>query len=1008
MMKLRLLTLFIVTFAINAFCSPVPVYRYTAAIKPWPEHFGNHRAVIAVDRPSKAVMLDFWWRRHDKEVDKHCLLIVNASTGDTVRNILRKEINAERCRLVFGPVAKAGTYYFYYLPYKVYDGGGNFPYDYIKQEKAPDSKWVDDLKSVSSVTSRVVGVESRSEFDSFFPMELIATASEQAKYIKTYNEHYFLFPENRRYPIRMRDCVPERWMNLRQNATFVGNAAPDEYYAFQIGVWAFKDGVQGVSYRTKGLRCGPAMIPSSAITCFNTEGVDSYGKSFTRTVDVKKGTVQALWFGVDIPSNIKTGIYKGTIEITDASGGCRAVPVSIRIEGKPIAERGDNEPWRHSRLRWLNSTLGIADTPIAPYTPMVLQGNVVGCLGRDVSVNETTALPEQINSWNTDLLAGPVRFVIETAAGVKHLSGSLDDVERTDGHVSGVWRAEDNDLTVEARARMEFDGRMNYIYTVTAKHAVQVKDIRLELSVLNEAAPCMVGAGLPGQLMPKYYEASWSAPRRLVDATGSEWSADKLHWEWPPFDSFWIGGAQAGIHCELRGASYTGPMLNIYHPAAPESWSNGGLGGFRVQRDSTTTLVTIFSGKRELESDKPVTFDFAFIVTPIKKVDYHAQFTNRYYHDPSMSDEMLRSGVKIINIHHANRLNPFINYPFLSVDTLSNFVKKWHSKDCKVKIYYTVRELTSATTEIWVLRSLGHEVLGGGQGGGFPWLREHFIDDYTPQWYQHFDSPMPGGIVADAAVLTSGNSRWYNYYVEGLHWLVKHINIDGLYLDDVAYDRRILQRIRRAMASVKPGCIIDLHSNTGFSKCPANQYAEFFPYIDKLWFGESFQYDEMSPENWLVECSGIPFGLTGDMLNKGGNRWLGMQYGMTNRLPWFTEGVQCDPRDVWRVWDDFGIADANVFGWWDKKPAVVASDSEVKVTAYLRGNEVLLSVGNYGTTDKQVRLTIDRSLLGLGDGAFRLVAKDVPLFQKAAQWSLDSFLPVPSKKGWLLRIVPDK
>nr|WP_202899853.1 glycoside hydrolase domain-containing protein [Segatella baroniae] len=63
----------------------------------------------------------------------------------------------------------------------------------------------------------------------------------------------------------------------------------------------------------------------------------------------------------------------------------------------------------------------------------------------------------------------------------------------------------------------------------------------------------------------------------------------------------------------------------------------------------------------------------------------------------------------------------------------------------------------------------------------------------------------------------------------------------------------------------------------------------------------------MTPANWLVESSGIPFGLMGDMLYRGGNRWLGMQYGMAVRYPWFMEGVDCDPRPIWKIWDEFGI-----------------------------------------------------------------------------------------------------
>ena len=77
--------------------------------------------------------------------------------------------------------------------------------------------------------------------------------------------------------------------------------------------------------------------------------------------------------------------------------------------------------------------------------------------------------------------------------------------------------------------------------------------------------------------------------------------------------------------------------------------------------------------------------------------------------------------------------------------------------------------MTNAFTEIWALRSLGDEILGSGKGGGFPWLREHFDSDYTPQWYQHYNSLEETGFTADASILTStGDSRWYNYYIEGL------------------------------------------------------------------------------------------------------------------------------------------------------------------------------------------------------------------------------------------------
>ena len=79
---------------------------------------------------------------------------------------------------------------------------------------------------------------------------------------------------------------------------------------------------------------------------------------------------------------------------------------------------------------------------------------------------------------------------------------------------------------------------------------------------------------------------------------------------------------------------------------------------------------------------------------------------------------------------------------------------------------------------------------------------------------------------------------------------------------------------------------------------------EHFPYINSLWFGESYDYNE-SPDYWLVEVSGIPFGLFGEMLEGNGNPWRGMVYGMTAR---YYQGA--DPKHIWKVWDEFGIQDA--------------------------------------------------------------------------------------------------
>ena len=1009
-MKYRLLIsilLFLMGSVECIYAQKVQGYSYGVAPTVWSEAFGNHRAILQVDKPAKEVLLDYDWRRPDKDVDQRRFLIVNAETGDTIPNIHRIEVNNERCCLLFGPVSAKGKYYFYYLPYRVQRDCGFYGGGYDPKEKEPNANWQPKNIVISKYPkAQVVKVESRTTFDSFYPMEVVATSTEREGYLKKNPSQLYLFPEDRKNTIRMRSNVPMKWLNDKQGKEFKGEAAPNEYYALQIGLWAAKSGVKKVGYKASPLQCGAEIIPSTAITCFNVEGVDPYGKAFTKDLNVEKGNVQALWFGIDIPNGQKPGIYKGTITVTDGVGGVGIVPISIHISGQPLADRGDSEPWKHSRLRWLNSTLGIADTPTIPYTAMAVDGNQISCLGRTVSIDEMTGAPMQINSWGTDILASPVRFIIQTAEGIKDLKAIPELTEHTAGHVAGSWIAEDADLQIKCREVMEFDGWMNYVYTITPKRRIEVKDIRLELPVKNEVGAYFLGMGLPGQETPQQYDGKWDTPEKTVNHFGVSIPTSKeQQWLWP-FDSFWIGNVHAGIHCEFRGTTYSGPLLNLYRPAYPDSWYNGGKGGFTVRKETNATKAVAYSGERVLEAGKPIIFDFAMIITPVKPLNMKSQFTDRYYHKgdaPAPKEEDVKAGVRIINVHQGNAYNPFINYPFLTVDKMKEFTSEWHKRGCKVKMYYTLRELSNATTEIWAIRSLGHEILRGGNGGGFPWLREHFVTDYTPQWYQHLDDINKEGIIADASILTAeSDSRWYNYYIEGLAWMVRNLDIDGIYLDDVSFDRRILKRMRRAMESVKPGCLIDLHSNTGFSRGPANQYTEFFPYVDKLWFGESFLYDKMTPANWLVESSGIPFGLSGDMLYRGGNAWLGMQYGMTVRYPWFTEGVNCDPRAVWKVWDDFGISDATLLGFWEEHPAVTTSDNAVKVTAYRKNGKVLLSVGNYSDEVKTVNLIIDWAQLGLDPQKVVLKAPEVGGFQSASSWKMNDAVTVNPRKGWLI------
>ena len=212
-----------------------------------------------------------------------------------------------------------------------------------------------------------------------------------------------------------------------------------------------------------------------------------------------------------------------------------------------------------------------------------------------------------------------------------------------------------------------------------------------------------------------------------------------------------------------------------------------------------------------------------------------------------------------------------------------------------------------------------------------------------------------------------------------------------------------MMRARKALEHNRPGSLIDLPSanqynpRDGFASS-ANLYLEHFPFIDRLWFGEYFDYNSQ-PDYWLVEISGIPFGLMGEMLEGGGNPWRGMLFGMTNRLPW-----SGDPRPIWQEWDRFGIQDTKMIGWWVPKPPVTTGRRDVLVTTYAGNGKALLALASWAPDTVNVPLVIDWKALGLDSTRATITAPAIDSFQVTRTFRPGESIPVAPARGWLLEV----
>lgn len=971
---------------------------------------GNHRAVVRVSQKADATFVRLPWRRPDPQPEKKRILVFDVS-GQEIKNIFPVTVNNEYGDFVFQASSAPGDYYFYYLPYKI--EGQNYPkVTFLPADYQAETGWLlrnglrQDLLSRFNPgnfpRAEVLAFEAVDEFSSFYPMEIIATEAEIQQLLERFGHRpYLVFPEDRRFPIRMTEFLPAHWAEIGPRDSFEGQADRGEYYVFQLGLFAHKEKLEKIRVRFSDLKLTSraGVIPAARASCFNTGGIGWNGQEFEKEISLGKGQVQALWCGWQIPEDAVAGEYTGQVEIITANLPPRTINLKVRVSDRILPESGDSELWRLSRLRWLNSLLAVDDEVVPPFTPLEVRGRTIACLGRKISLSKY-GLPKDIWSFfnqevtaigpsSVRLLDSPFEFSIRNYAGLyqelKNRSFAFTRI--TPGAV--CWKAENEipglHLLLEVKGRMEFDGFVEFRLKLTAAEETEVDDIRLTFALKEEVARYMMGLGFKGGRRPQNFSWSWERGKNQ--------------------DSLWLGTVNAGLQIQLWAENYSRPLNTNFYTLKPlnlpPSWWNEGRGWVSVKeelkknRKQKRLLFTAAGGPRKMRPGEELHFNFNLLLTPFKPLNPGKHFSERYYHAYKPLEEIAASGANVINVHHATDINPYINYPFLRPDKMKAYLDEAHQRGLKVKIYYTIRELSNRAAELFVLKSLGNEIFIDGPGGGYSWLQEHLRSNYIAGWF------VPE--LKDAAVINSGQSRWHNYYIEGLAWLCRHVEIDGLYIDDVAFDRVTMKRVRKVLEKYRPGSLIDLHSanqynpRDGFASS-ANLYLEHFPYLDRLWFGEYFDYNS-PPDYWLVEMSGIPFGLMGEMLEKGGNPWRGMVFGMTARLPW-----SGDPRPLWQVWDEFGLSGAEMIGYWSAGCPVKTGRDDILATVYRQKDRALVALASWADKPIDCRLNTDWKKLGIDPKKADIVAPAIENFQPERKFQPGELIPVEPGRGWLLII----
>lgn len=744
---------------------------------------------------------------------------------------------------------------------------------------------------------------------------------------------------------------------LNKNTEIVDTAevlmSENEVFVFQLALLCESDDV------IKSI----AAQGNVALECINTNVVDKHGIRKNQTVAVQANTIQPLFFTAKAD---KLGKRQEKCFITiSTEKEERSFELVCNIISSPVENNGYNDLWRLSRIDWLNSDKCIDDTVVKPYiSPEIVDGNA-RILGREICFakngmpcqiysrfNEAVELEENVQK---KLFSKPAVFMID---GESIVNGDTQQ-KLFNNRIERITVCEKDDYSAVVSSVLRYEGLLECSVKLTPKRDFTAKNISLDFYISPDCSALMHGLG---------HRASKAADLDF------KWDNQKQQ------DSIFVGCVNCGMRLKLKAEDYIRPLINIFYKNLPlktpvETWDNNGRGGIRVKRQTDCTHIFAYTGEFNFKQNETRDFVFEIHITPLKPIDYKKAFAVRYHHNNRLKDEIKdidtaeKKGLSHVIFHQGNMIMPFINYPFYEVDRLKNAVQYAKKKNIGIKLYYTEREHSNHMAETFVYKALGDEIILRKQGVSHSWQKEkpqwlidNFGEDIIPGWFVKYKHGKYKND-HDISFIVRPDTRLDNYYIEGLDWLVDNIGIKGIYIDDTSLDRTTLERAKKILQ--KTDGLIDMHMwnheevRAGDVSC-MNLYTEIIPFLDSVWLGEGFFYKKYSPEYVLAEVCGIPYGVTGQMLEGGGDLYLGMLYAMNNRYGWgYTNATL-----MYKIWDDFGIADSKMLGYWHSKNPAKTDNPNVLATVYLKNNEALLCLYNFSDKAEKFNLMIDKGLLG--------------------------------------------
>ena len=109
-----------------------------------------------------------------------------------------------------------------------------------------------------------------------------------------------------------------------------------------------------------------------------------------------------------------------------------------------------------------------------------------------------------------------------------------------------------------------------------------------------------------------------------------------------------------------------------------------------------------------------------------------------------------------------------------------------------------------------------------------------------------------------------------------------------------------------------------------------------------------------------------------------------------------------NPSAIWTLFDDFGIAESRMIGYWVDNSPLRINNNKIRSTVFVKDEKAMIVLASWSDNDVEIDMEIDLATLGYDRTSLQVSSPVMAGLQEYKEYNIDSPIKVPAQSGLIL------